>query len=62
LVLEHINFTTIGIRDEGKDVEDRKFYDKVRDREVQWQRKLRFMIKEGEDVAGATRSSQDLAG
>ena len=46
--------------DEGRYAEDRKFYDKVR--EVQWQRKLQLMVKEGERVAGATGSSQDLAG
>ena len=40
--------------------EDKKFYDKVRGQEVQWQRKLWFMIKEGESVASAIRTSQDL--
>jgi len=38
------------------------FYDKVRGREVQWQRKIWFMAKESEGVAGATGFSQDLAG
>jgi len=47
--------------DEGQYVEDRKFYDKVKGREVQWQRKLQLMIKEGEGVVGAIRFSQDLA-
>jgi len=47
---------------EGRCVKDRKFYDKVKGREVQWQRKLQFMIKEGEGVASATGSSQDLGG
>ena len=37
--------------DERQYVEDRKFYDKFRRREVQWQRKLQFMTKEGENVA-----------
>ena len=36
--------------DEGQYVEDRKFYDKVRGREVQWQRKLQLMAKEGKGV------------
>jgi len=48
--------------DEGRYVEDRKFYDKVQGREVQWQRKLQVMAKEGEGIVGATRSSQDLVG
>jgi len=43
-------------------IEDRKFYDKVRGREVQWQKKFRLMAKEGEGVAGAIRYSQDLIG
>jgi len=46
--------------DEGRYVEYRKFYDKVRDRKVQWQRKLRLMTKEGECVAGAIGSTQGL--
>ena len=46
--------------DKGRYVKDRKFYEKVRGQKVQWQRKLQFIVKEGEDVAGATESSQDL--
>jgi len=48
--------------DEGRYVENRKFYDEVQVREVQWQNKFWLMTKEGEDVAYATRSPQDLAG
>ena len=48
--------------DEGQDVKNKKFYDKVRGREVQWKRKLRLMVKVVQGVAGAIRSSQDLAG
>jgi len=43
--------------DEGRYVEDRKFYDKIRALEVQWQRKLRLMAKEGKGIVGATGSS-----
>jgi len=42
--------------DKGRYVEDRKFYDKVRGREVQCQRKIQLMTKEDEGVAGATGS------
>ena len=45
-----------------QNVEDKKFYNKVRGREVQWQRKLQLMAKEGEGVVGAIESSQDLTG
>jgi len=48
--------------DERRYVEDRKLYVKVQDREIQWQRKLWFMTKEGKGVAHAIGSSQDLAG
>jgi len=48
--------------DEGLYVEAKKFYDKLQDREVQRQRKFRFMVKEAEDVIGARGSSQDLIG
>jgi len=48
--------------DEGQYVKNKKFYDKVRGLEVQWQRKLWLMVKVGEGVAGAIRSSQDLIG
>jgi len=47
---------------EGRHVEYQKFYVKVQGREVQWQRKLQFIAKEGEGIAGVTESSQDLAG
>ena len=43
--------------DEGQYVKDKKFYNKVQGREVQWQIKHQFIIKEGEDVTGATWSS-----
>jgi len=35
---------------EGRYVKDRKFYDKAPSRKVQWQRKLQFLAKEGEDI------------
>ena len=43
--------------DEGRYVKNRKFYDKVRGLEVQWQRKFQLMAKEGEDIASAIGSS-----
>ena len=43
-------------------VKDRRSYYKVRGREVQWERKLWFMVKENEGIAGAIGSLQDLAG
>ena len=65
LVSDHINFTTVVSKlkvDKRQYVEDRKFYDKVQGREVQWQRKLWLIAKEGEGIARVTRSSQDLTG
>jgi len=41
VVLEHINFATVVSElkvDERRYVEDRKLYNKVRGREIQWQR------------------------
>jgi len=43
-------------------VEDRKFYDKVRGREVLRQRKLQLIAKEGEGVAGAQGLHKTLQG
>jgi len=48
--------------DKRRHVKDRNFCKQVRDREIQWQRKLQCMVKEGENVIGITRFSQNLAG